>query len=208
MYSDMFDGFGFYWSERLCLASVETPDFNNFLNDASLENARCVATEVRAPCTCIPALSSKNVSSMIYEGVTCKHHDVTGHAHRGVVFAQDHWGKDESLTHVPHVNDVIFHKNKRKKDRVPNTRIVTSYPHHVTMEQDSDSFDDDVSDDDVTRAPGERFPRATLAQSRVDAIDEDELQRRDDDITHKQGRRFSLDEKKLPAAKQKKKSCK
>ena len=61
------------------LLTVSTPDADDdFRNDReALQNARVVATEVRAPCSCIPPLSSKNVSSMIYESVTCKHHDVT-----------------------------------------------------------------------------------------------------------------------------------
>ena len=123
------------------LLTVSTPDADDdFRNDReALQNARVVATEVRAPCSCIPPLSSKNVSSMIYESVTCKHHDVTGPAHRGVVFAKDHWGDATQMSSLPHLNDVEFHKNKRSKQRVPNTRVVASYPHNIALDSDSDS---------------------------------------------------------------------
>ena len=162
-----------------------------------------MATEVRAPCSCIPPLSSKNVSSMIYESVTYKHHDVTGPAHRGVVFAQDHWGDASQMSDLPHVNDVEFHKNKRSKQRVPNTRVVASYPHNIAL--DSDSLEDDVSDDDdvddVSFTRAARQPRATMTQTRDDVIGDDELEAGEEDAKEK--RRFSLDRTKTASAKKK-----
>ena len=187
------------------LLTVSTPDADDdFRNDReALQNARVVATEVRAPCSCIPPLSSKNVSSMIYESVTCKHHDVTGPAHRGVVFAKDHWGDATQMSSLPHLNDVEFHKNKRSKQRVPNTRVVASYPHNIALDSDSDSLEDDDSDDDddVTFTRAVRQPRATMTQARDDVIGEDELEADEDDANEK--RRFSLDRTKTASAKKK-----
>lgn len=107
---------------------------NNGRSNGSVKAPRVQITDGLEPCSCFPKRSNKHVSSMLYEGLECKHSGLKGEPHAGVYnFANDWRNEFEG----PDPEGIMPQK----------TNFVLGYPKPVNLDPDTD-YDDEYSEPD------------------------------------------------------------
>ncbi|KAK7103170.1 zinc finger protein on ecdysone puffs-like [Littorina saxatilis] len=99
-------------------------------------------------CSCFPSRSSRNIPSMIYEQIDCKHESLQGYAHLGVYRFDDNWDARHEAIVRPKLADRLM----------PNKGFVWGYPSFVFVEADEDKKrKDDVIEDEYDEEGGGEY---------------------------------------------------
>ncbi|CAG2186650.1 unnamed protein product [Mytilus edulis] len=107
---------------------------NNGRSNGRVKAPRVQITDGLEPCSCFPKRSNKHISSMLYEGLECKHSGLKGEPHAGVYnFANDWRNEFEG----PDPEGIMPQK----------TNFVLGYPKPVNLDPDTD-YDDEYSEPD------------------------------------------------------------
>ncbi|CAC5397100.1 unnamed protein product [Mytilus coruscus] len=86
------------------------------------------------PCSCFPKRSNKHISSMLYEGLECKHSGLRGEPHAGVYNFANDWRNE-------------FEGPDPESIMPQRTNFVLGYPNPVNLDPDTD-YDDEYSEPD------------------------------------------------------------
>ncbi|KAL8565154.1 hypothetical protein ACOMHN_003941 [Nucella lapillus] len=101
-------------------------------------------------CSCFPSRSNRNIPSMLYDNIDCKHEKLQGYAHLGIYRFDDNWDSSHESTLRP----------KLAHRLMPNKNFVWGYPKFVFVEADEpdkgpapaddgdDEYGDEEADDD------------------------------------------------------------